>query len=160
MSWSSVFTLTNIVALMGWAIIAALPRSKTVYSVVMYACVGLHCLAYAAMFVGLFGGLADPARVAGAAEPDLADYSIEGLRALFMSDGGIVLGWTHYLAFHLFVGLWVSRDADAKGFGRWIQLPILFLILMAGPIGLLVWLMIRERRARQVARGNVYGAAG
>nr|NUR36895.1 DUF4281 domain-containing protein [Sphingomonas sp.] len=151
MSWSAVFTLTNIVALMGWAMIAALPRSKTVYSVVMYACVGLLCLAYAAMFVGLFGGLADPARVAGAAEPDLADYSIEGLRALFMSDGGIVLGWTHYLAFDLFIGLWIARDADAKGFSRIVQLPILFATLMAGPIGLLLWLIIRERRARATA---------
>ena len=151
MSWSALFTLTNIVALVGWAMIAALPRSKTVYSVVMYACVGLLCLAYAAMFVGLFGGLADPARVVGAAEPDLADYSIEGLRALFMSDGGIVLGWTHYLAFDLFIGLWIARDADAKGFSRIVQLPILFATLVAGPIGLLLWLIIREGRARATA---------
>jgi len=151
MSWSALFTLANIVALVGWTMIAALPRSKTVYSVVMYACVGLLCLAYAAMFVGLFGGLADPARVAGAAEPDLADYSIAGLRALFMSDGGIVLGWTHYLAFDLFIGLWIARDADAKRFSRIVQLPILFATLMAGPIGLLLWLIIRERRARATA---------
>ena len=148
MSWSALFTLTNVIALVGWAMLAFLPRSKTVYSVVLYACVGLLCLAYAAMFVALFAGLADPARVAGAAEPNLADYSIEGLRALFMSDGGIVLGWTHYLAFDLFVGLWIARDADAKGVGRWIQLPILFLTLMAGPIGLLIWLAVRERRVR------------
>jgi len=151
MSWSALFTLANIVALVGWTMIAALPRSKTVYSVVMYACVGLLCLAYAAMFVGLFGGLADPARVAGAAEPDLADYSIAGLRALFMSDGGIVLGWTHYLAFDLFIGLWIARDADAKRFSRIVQLPILFATLMAGPIGLLLWLIIREGRARATA---------
>ena len=148
MSWQTLFTLTNVVALAGWAMLAALPRSKTVYSVVLYACVGLLCLAYAAMFVALFGGMADPVRAAGAGEPNLADYSVEGLRALFMSDGGIVLGWTHYLAFDLFVGLWVARDADSKGFGRWLQLPILFFTLMAGPIGLLIWLIVRERRAR------------
>jgi hypothetical protein len=65
-----------------------------------------------------------------------------------MSDGGMVLGWTHYLAFDLFVGLWIARDADAKGFSRLAQLPVLFLVLMAGPIGLLVWLIVRERRAR------------
>ena len=151
MSWSALFTLTNVIAFIGWAMLAFLPRSKTVYSVVMYACVGLLCLAYAAMFVGLFGGLADPARVAGAAEPDLGNYSIEGLRARFMSDGGIVLGWTHYLAFDLFIGLWIARDADAKGFSRIVQLPILFATLMAGPIGLLLWLIIRERRARATA---------
>jgi len=59
-SWSALFTLANVVAFAGWAMLAILPRSKTVYSVIMYACVGLLCLAYAAMFVALFGGLADP----------------------------------------------------------------------------------------------------
>ena len=152
MSWSALFTLTNLVAFAGWAMVAFLPRSRTVSSIVMYACVGLLCAAYATMFVALFGGLADPGRAAGAPEPDLSNYTVEGIRALFMSDGGIVLGWTHYLAFDLFVGLWIARDADAKGFSRLIQLPVLFFTLMAGPIGLLLWLIIRERRARAPSR--------
>ena len=157
--WATLFTLTNAIALIGWAALAFLPRRPVVHSLVLYACVGLLCIAYAAMFVALFGGFADPARVSGVSEPDLTDYSVAGLRALFMSDGGIVLGWTHYLAFDLFVGLWISRDADAKGYSRFVQLPVLFLTLMAGPIGLLAWLMIRERRARQAARGDGNGAA-
>ncbi|HKH28513.1 MAG TPA: abscisic acid-deficient protein Aba4 family protein [Sphingomicrobium sp.] len=52
------------------------------------------------------------------------------------------------MAFDLFVGLWVARDADAKGFSRLAQLPVLFLVLMAGPIGLFVWLIVRDARAR------------
>ena len=121
-------------------------------AIVLYACVAMLCLAYAAMFIALFGGLADAGRVAGAAPADLTDYSVDGLRALFMSDGGIVLGWTHYLAFDLFVGLWIAKDADHKGFSRLVQLPFLFATLMAGPIGLLAWLIVRERRARRAAR--------
>ncbi len=154
MPWSAIFTLTNVVAFACWAMLAFLPRRAFVNSAVLYAGVGLLCLAYAAMFVALFGGLADPLRVPGAVEPDLTDYSVEGLRALFMSDGGIVLGWTHYLAFDLFVGLWVARDADSKGFSRLVQLPVLFLVLMAGPIGLLIWLIIRERRARDASKAQ------
>ena len=148
MNWSAIFALTNVIAFAGWAMLAFLPRRPFVISAVLFACVGTLCLAYVAMFVGLFGGLVDPMRVPGASAPVLTDYSVAGLRALFMSDGGIVLGWTHYLAFDLFVGLWIARDADAQGFNRWIQLPILFCTLMAGPIGLLLWLLIRERRAR------------
>lgn len=159
MSWTALFTITNVIAFAGWAALAFLPRRPLVHSLVLYGGVAILCLAYTAMFIALFGGLADPARVAGATAPDLGDYSIEGLRALFMSDGGIVLGWTHYLAFDLFVGLWIARDADAKGYSRLVQLPILFLTLMVGPIGLLVWLMVRERRARQAARGHGNGAA-
>ena len=150
--WATLFTFTNAIAFAGWAALAVLPRRPAVHSLILYASVGILCLTYAALFVALFGGFADPARVAGAAAPDLTDYSIAGLRALFMSDGGIVLGWTHYLAFDLFTGLWISRDADAKGFSRLAQLPVLFATLMAGPIGLLLWLAVRERRARAAAR--------
>jgi hypothetical protein len=149
MSWPAIFVATNAIALAGWVALAFLPRRPAAHSLILYVGVALLCLAYAAMFVALFGGLADPGRVAGAGEPDLADYSIRGLRALFMSDGGIVLGWTHYLAFDLFVGLWIGRDADAKGFSRLAQLPVLFLTLVVGPIGLLSWLLVREPRARR-----------
>ena len=149
--WQSLFVLTNVVAFACWAMLAFLPRRPIVMASVLFFGVGMLCLVYAGMFVTLFGGLADPVRVAGAAPPDLTNYSVSGIRALFMSDGGIVLGWTHYLAFDLFVGQWIARDADNKGFHRLVQLPFLFLTLMAGPIGLLLWLMVRERRARALA---------
>lgn len=150
--WQSLFVLTNVVALASWAMLAFLPRRPIVMAAVLFFGVGMLCLVYAGMFVALFGGLADPVRVAGAPPPDILNYSLPGLRALFMSDGGIVLGWTHYLAFDLFVGQWIARDADNKGVHRLVQLPILFVTLMAGPIGLLLWLVVRERQARATAR--------
>ena len=60
--------------------------------------------------------------------------------------------WIHYLAFDLFVGLWIARDADAKGFSRFVQAPILLATFMAGPLGLFLWLAIREKRARAQGR--------
>ena len=152
MNWTALFVLTNVIALIGWIFLVLLPRGPKTMAVVLFFGVGALCLVYAVMFVLLFGGLADPARVAGTPAANLSDYSIAGIRALFMSDGGIVLGWTHYLAFDLFVGQWIARDADNKGFSRIVQLPVLFVTLMAGPIGLLVWLVVRERRARAMAR--------
>ena len=153
MSWLAIFTLTNVVAFAGWVMLAFLPRRPAVHSIILFACVGLLCVAYAAMFIALFAGLADPIRLPGATPADLSNYTLPGLRNLFMSDGGIVLGWTHYLAFDLFIGLWIARDADAKNFSRLAQLPILFCTLMAGPIGLLIWLIVRERSARRAANG-------
>ena len=151
MPWQGIFVFTNVVAFACWAMLAFLPRRPIVMASVLFFGVGLLCLVYSTMFVALFGGLADPVRSAGAVPPDLTDYSLPGLRALFMSDGGIVLGWTHYLAFDLFVGQWIARDADNKGFHRLVQLPFLFVTLMAGPIGLLLWLVVRERQARAQA---------
>ena len=64
-----------------------------------------------------------------------------------------MIGWTHYLAFDLFTGLWIARDADAKGFSRIVQLPFLALTFLVGPVGLFFWLLTREARARKLGRG-------
>ena len=151
--WTTLFSLTNAIALGGWVLLAFFPRKPLTMSAVLYLGVALLCVCYAAMVVVLVGGLADPLRVGGGAEPPF-DYSIPGIRALFQSDGGIVLGWTHYLAFDLFTGLWIARDADAKVFARWVQLPFLFATFLAGPIGLLSWLVVRESRARATAKAD------
>ncbi len=153
MSWPTLFGLVNLVAIAGWAALALLPRRPAVLSLVLYGAVAMLCLAYLAVFVGLLAGV-DAVRVPGAAPASMTDYSIPGIRALFMSDGGIVLGWTHYLAFDLFVGLWIARDADNKGFSRLVQLPFLLLTFLAGPIGLVGWLAVRERRARRAAKAE------
>ena len=148
MNWDLIFSLANAVALAGWILLAVLPRRPLVLSTVLYLGVGLLCLVYFLLFIVSIGGLVDPHRLPGTPEPNLLDYSIAGLRPLFLSDGGIVIGWTHYLAFDLFAGLWIARDADAKGIGRLVQLPFLFMTLMAGPIGLLAWLSFSGIRSR------------
>jgi hypothetical protein len=130
-----------------------LARRPLTYSFILYACVGLLSLTYLLLLVALLGKLIDPGVTAAASAPfDYSDYSIGGIRKLFGTDAGVVVGWTHYLAFDLFVGLWISRDADAKGFSRLAQAPILLLTFLTGPVGLFLWLAIRERRARRAAR--------
>ena len=119
---------------------------------VMYGCVAMLCLVYAILFALLVAKLVDPVVVTGTAGQG-SFRSIAGIRALFASDGGIVIGWTHYLAFDLFTGLWIAADADNKKFGRLFQVPFLIFTFLAGPVGLLGWLFVRERRARAKGRG-------
>lgn len=149
MSWEAIFGAVNLVAMIAWAALILAPRMPALLAAILYLGVGLLCLVYAGGLVSLIGGLADPVGQENAA----VDFTtIEGVRAIFASNGGVTIGWTHYLAFDLFVGLWIARDADAKGFSRWIQAPILLATLMAGPLGLLVWLVVREKRARALGR--------
>lgn len=140
--WQPLFGVTNLAALLGWAVLLAGPRRWL--PVVRYAVVGFLCTIYVALFALLVGGFVDPVRAGP--EPSLADYSVRGLRALFGSDGGIVLGWTHYLAFDLFVGCWIAEQADGRGVGRLTQAPVLLATFMAGPAGLLLWFIIQRRR--------------
>ncbi len=150
MNWDLIFSFTNAVALLGWVVLAVWTRTPRTFALVLNLGVGLLCLTYFILFVLLFANLVDPGRIAGAAEPDLLDYSVAGLRPLFMSDGGIVIGWTHYLAFDLFVGAWEVRTARAEGIPHLLIIPALVLTFLFGPAGFLLFMVIRAvaRQAR------------
>ena len=69
--------------------------------------------------------------------------SIEAVRTLFADDAALTAGWLHYLAFDLFVGAWISRDAAGRGISPLIVLPCLPLTFLLGPAGLLLYLAAR-----------------
>jgi len=148
MNWDAIFGGANILAMICWAGLIFLPRWPALLSALMYLGVALLCFVYLVAIVSVLGGLVDP--VGGDGQTSFS--SIEGVRAIFASDGGVTIGWVHYLAFDLFVGLWIARDADAKDFSRILQAPILFATFMAGPVGLFLWLVIREGKARAQGR--------
>jgi hypothetical protein len=147
--WTTVFGVANVLALVMWAALILLPRWPALLSAALFLGVGLLCTVYTLGLAGILTGFLDPVGGSGAG---LDFGSIDGVRAIFASDGGATIGWIHYLAFDLFVGIWIARDADAKGFSRLVQAPILLATFLAGPFGLLIWLAIRERRARAGGR--------
>ncbi|MWV29466.1 ABA4-like family protein [Aurantiacibacter rhizosphaerae] len=154
--WDSLFGAANVWAMLCWAILVFLPRGPFVHSAIFFGGVGLLCLAYVILLALLLTGTVDGNAVEGAGASNF--QTIEGVRSIFMSDGGVTVGWIHYLALDLFAGLWIARDADQKGFSRFIQGPVLLLTFVAGPAGLLLWFIIRERRARKgVKRKSVLG---
>lgn len=148
--WDSLFGIANAWAMACWAGLILLPRGPFVQSAIFYAGVGLLCLAYAVLLVLVMSGSVDAAPVEGGGAAGFT--TIEGVRGIFMSDGGVTVGWIHYLALDLFAGLWIARDADQKDFSRLVQAPVLLLTFVAGPAGLLLWFIIREKRARKGAR--------
>ena len=149
--WAALFAITNVIALIAWVLLLAFPRKPLTHSAILFLGVALLCLIYTVSFALFATGSIDPGGLPGDGKANFT--SIEGVRAFFSSDAGVVIGWTHYLAFDLFTGLWVGRDADAKGFNRWIQAPFLLTTYLVGPVGLLAWLMLREPAARRLGRG-------
>lgn len=140
--WSSLFSFVNIAAMVAWFILILLPRKELLLTIVLYLGIGMLCLIYVVGLAGIVSGWFAPVGPADAA----VDFTtLAGVQSIFASQGGTVVGWTHYLAFDLFVGLWIARDADQKGVARVWQGPVLLATLMAGPAGLLVWLVVRER---------------
>jgi hypothetical protein len=146
MNWDLIFTITNGYALLMWLILAFAPRSAVILTGTFYGGIGLLACTYVAIIIPLMTGMID----GGSAEaPDFS--TLAGVQQLLSSSGGATVGWIHYLAFDLFVGLWVARNADKYGFARWLQMPILLFVLMLGPLGLVLYLLLRFTRHNKVA---------
>jgi len=69
--------------------------------------------------------------------------SIQEIRALFTSDSALVAGWFHYLAFDLFIGTWIVREGLERKLHPLLILPCLPLTFLFGPVGLLLFLILR-----------------
>lgn len=146
MNWDLIFTITNGYAMLMWLILAFAPRRAPIVTAIFYGGIGLLACTYAVIVIPLMTGMID----GGSGEaPDFS--TLAGVRQLLSSPGGATIGWIHYLAFDLFVGLWVARNADKYGFARWLQIPILLFVLMLGPLGLVLYLLLRFTRHNKVA---------
>ena len=142
MPWETIFGVANLYAMLCWGVLAFAPKRERFIMPLFYAGVGLLALSYAVLIVALLAGLIDGGTGSTGQTPDFT--TLAGVQALFDTQGGATIGWIHYLAFDLFVGIWAARNADRRGIGRIVQLPILFLILMAGPLGLTLYLILRQ----------------
>jgi hypothetical protein len=145
MSWESVFGYANLFALLAWLALILLPRGEMLYAVLREGAVGLLCLLYATgliLILFVFPG-------AGDGGPDFS--TIAGVQSIFSTEAGTTVGWVHYLAFDLFVGLWVARRSDEIALSRIVQAPILVATFMFGPFGLLIFLLVRRIHTARTA---------
>ncbi len=128
-----IFSASMAFVLAGWAALAIAPVNRS------------YCLAFArgvALVIALtyvwqisFNTMSVPG----------GDFmSLGGITALFSAPANVMLGWTHYLAFDLFIGSWELEDSARLGIPHWLLIPCLALTLVVGPIGLLVYYIVRE----------------
>lgn len=146
MNWDLVFAITNSYAFLIWLILAFAPRREATMMGLFYAGVGLLACSYVAITIPLMTGMIDGG---SAAAPEFT--TLAGVQQMLSSPGGATIGWIHFLAFDLFVGIWVARNADKYGFARWLQIPILLFVFLLGPLGLVLYLLLRFTRHNKVA---------
>ena len=86
------------------------------------------------------------------AEPTGGHFnSLAGVQKLFSSPEVLTAGWLHYLAFDLFVGVWIAQRAAALHLPHWQVLPILALTFLFGPLGYAAFIGLRAvRRPRSL----------
>lgn len=76
--------------------------------------------------------------------------SIASVRRLFSSDAALAAGWLHYIAFDLFVGTWIARAGLAASLSPILIVPCLLLTFLVGPVGLLVFVILRLALTGQI----------
>ena len=136
MTYAVLFDIVNASVLPAWALLILAPKWSWTQKLV-------HSMFYPLLLGAVYiGGMIMAAMGHGAQGGGFT--SIEGVRTLFSSDVGMIIGWTHYLVFDLFVGAWEARDAGRRGFKHWLLIPCLLLTFMLGPIGLFLYLILRK----------------
>lgn len=128
---SMFFRLCNLLALPVWALMILLPRWRWTTRIVKSPFVSVAPAAvYALLVVPRLGEI----------WPVISRPALGGVAALLGSPAGATMAWAHFLAFDLFVGRWMYLDSQERRISSWLMAPLLFLTLMLGPVGFLLYL--------------------
>jgi hypothetical protein len=129
-SHDALFQAANFFAMFGWLLLTFLPRWAYTRRVVLF---GFVLVLATASLGGNTGGM-----------------TLTGISSAFQNPAVMLLGWVHYLAFDLFVGAWEVQDAQANNISHWFVIPCLFATFMAGPVGLLLYFIVRTIRTKKL----------
>ena len=142
MTPEQIFSVVNLLALAGWVVLAVLPGRAWVSKAIAAGVIPVLAAVYVGLIAfnwrgseGGFGSLAEVAQ-------------------LFANPWLLLAGWTHYLAFDLFVGSWEARDARSLGISHWLVLPCLLLTFLFGPAGWLLYTILRTWSTSGVVRSR------
>lgn len=144
MSPETIFHLSNSIALLGWILLIVispfwLSFDKPLIGIV----IALFALTY-------FWLLAQNFRFS-----DMEKFNtLDGVMELFTSKIAVTTAWLHFLAFDLLAGIWIKKNAMQHGIKHWILLPCFFFTFMIGPVGVLLYLIIRTIHTKQYFADN------
>ncbi len=131
------FSLVNGLAALAWVLLILFPKLKITQTLV-------HSILFALMFGGLYTVYMGYMFFFVEGDPEGSFMSIKGVQTLFAHPIGMLIGWTHYLVFDLFVGAWIARDSVRRGINHLAIVPCLLFTFILGPIGLFMYVVLRK----------------
>ncbi len=132
MNASSIFQFGNSFIIFGWLLLIIAPNWKHTQAIILNGFILLFAVIYTFLIL-----------------KDIGDFkadsfsTLANVKALFQNDNAVAAGWFHYLAFDLFVGAYIVRAAKKLNTSRWwatLALPFTF---MFGPMGYLIFFLIK-----------------
>jgi hypothetical protein len=144
MTAEQVFSIANLLAVAGWLVLIVAGRIRWVASLVTGVILPLLFALLYTFLIAVHWG-----------EKTGGFGTLAQVHALFTNDWLLLAGWVHYLAFDLFIGSWQVRDAQKHKIPHLLVIPALILTFMLGPIGLLLYCIIRLARIRTLRLDSV-----
>ena len=77
--------------------------------------------------------------------------NIDNLYTLFATESFLLVFWLHFLALNLFLGSWISRDGIKYNMPRSLVFLPLILVYFTGPLGLVLYWIIRVFYAKRIS---------
>ncbi len=143
MSFEQIFSVCSTLAMTGWVVLIFLSfwanRERYVFGVIVL----MLSIVYAVLLLPNFNG-----------ETFKSFGTLDGVSRLFMNKQMLLAGWVHYLAFDLLAGIYILRNAAANNINHWITTPAMIATFIAGPVGVLLYSVIRIIRTRKVFGGS------
>jgi Domain of unknown function (DUF4281) len=133
MNTADFFTYASIAMFIPWGTMICFPRGRYTEQVVSVAILLFILAAICVIWKNINTGRQE------------GDFlSLEGLTRFFQNQDLMLAGWLNYLAFSLCAGIWQINDAREIKLAHLLVVPGLLLTLLAGPVGLLVYFLIRR----------------
>ena len=144
MSPDSVFQICSTIAMIGWVfLIIGSPFLFNIDRLLIGIVITLLCIVYLWLIITHFN-FADTAKFG----------SLDGVMGLFTDKHMVTAGCIHYLAFDLLTGAWIKKNSMKYNISHWIIIPCLLLTFMLGPVGLLLYLLIRWAKTKNYFAEN------
>lgn len=143
MNASAIFSFGNSFILLGWIFLIFLPNWKYTQAIVLNGMVVLFSVMYAFLIL-----------------KDIGDFKMDSfstlanVKALFQNDDALAAGWLHYLAFDLFVGAYIVKKSIELGISRWLYTLALPFTFMFGPVGYLIFFLIKTLKTKTLDENN------
>lgn len=130
----AIFSLSGLLVMPFWALMIFLPHWRWTLRLVRSPLVVLPpALLYAALALPRLTEVF----------PAVSSPTMAGIAALLGTPAGATIAWAHFLSFDLFVGRWIYLDGRERGISALLMAPMLFLTLMLGPLGFLLYVVLR-----------------
>ncbi len=139
MTPTQVFSIAGTITMPMWILMILLPKWKVTRFLIDFKVVPLALSVIYAIYIFQamqIGGWMDFGSLASVME-------------LFTEENAVLAGWVHYLAFDLLVGMWMLDQNKKTGVPQLVMAPCLFGTFMFGPVGFLLFMIIKTIKQKQ-----------